>query len=44
MPIGMAAAIGRTEGGLGVWRLLVHGADVPGQFIIVDREFRAVEP
>jgi hypothetical protein len=32
-----------TEGGLTVWRLHVHGADVPGRWVIVDREFWPVE-
>jgi hypothetical protein len=31
MPIGIAFEAGRTEGGLAVWRLRVHGADVPGR-------------
>ena len=43
MPIGMASQIGRTEGGLAVWRLTVEGDDVPGRWVIVDREFRPVE-
>jgi hypothetical protein len=43
MPIGMASAIGRTEGGLAVWGLNVDGANVPGRWVIVDREFRSVE-
>jgi hypothetical protein len=43
MPIGMAPRIGRTEGGLAVWGLYVDGADVPGRWIIVDREFWPVE-
>jgi hypothetical protein len=38
MPIGMASRIGRTEGGLAVWQLAIHGADVPGRWVIVDRE------
>jgi hypothetical protein len=43
MPIGMAAAIGRTEGGLAVWRLLVHDADTAGRWVIIDRRFVPVE-
>jgi hypothetical protein len=43
MPIGMASQTGRTEGGLAVWRLHVHGADVPGRWVIIDRRFVAVE-
>jgi hypothetical protein len=34
MPIGMASGIGRTEGGLGLWELTVHGVDVPGRWVI----------
>jgi hypothetical protein len=40
MPIGMALAVGWTEGRLAVWRLTVKGAEIPGQWVIVDREFR----
>ena len=43
MPIGMASEIGRTEGGMAVWRLNVHGADVPGRWVIIDGRFVAVE-
>jgi hypothetical protein len=43
MPIGMASQIGRTEGGLGVWRQSIHGAAVPGRWVIVGREFGAVD-
>jgi hypothetical protein len=43
MPIGLASEIGRTEGGLAVWSLPVHGADVPGRWVIIDRRFVAVE-
>jgi len=43
MPIGIAAAIGRTEGGPAVWGLRIRGADVPGRWAIIDRRFVAVE-
>ena len=43
MPIGMAKCIGWDPDGLAVWRLTVEGDDVPGRWIIVDREFRPVE-
>jgi hypothetical protein len=43
MPIGIASAIGRTEGGLAVWSLNIDGADVPGRWIIVDGRFVPVE-
>jgi hypothetical protein len=35
--------IGRTEGGRAVWGLRVHGTDVPGRWVIVGREFGAVD-
>ena len=40
MPIGMACCTGWDRAGLAVWRLTVDGDDVPGRWIIVDREFR----
>src|SRR5262245_43255088 len=43
MPIGMASQVGRTEGGSAVWRLTIQGADVPGRWVIIDRQFVAVE-
>jgi hypothetical protein len=42
MPIGMAFGAGRTDDVIAVWRLTVHGAEVPGRWIVVDREFRPV--
>jgi hypothetical protein len=41
--IGMAYHAGRSADGLALWRLKVHGADVPGEFIIVDGQFIGVE-
>ncbi len=41
-PVGMAFGVGRTDDSLAVWRLTVDGAEVPGRFVIVDREFRPV--
>ena len=31
MPIGIASALGRIEGGVAVWVLRVHGADLQGR-------------
>jgi hypothetical protein len=39
MPIGAAEPIGRTPSGLATWKLTIDDADVPGLFVIVDREF-----
>jgi hypothetical protein len=43
MPIGMAFGVGGTDEGLELWQLVVNGADVPGRWVIVNREFRQVE-
>jgi hypothetical protein len=43
MPIGTAYEAGWTESGLAIWRLTVRGADLPGRWVIVDREFRPLE-
>jgi hypothetical protein len=43
MPIGIASEIAWTERGLSVWNLRVHGADVPGRWVIIDWRFVAVE-
>ncbi len=42
--IGMAFHAGRSADGLALWRLKVQGADVQGEFIIVDGQFIRIEP
>jgi hypothetical protein len=42
MPIGMALHAGRDAAGRAVWTLSVADADVPGRWVVVDREFRPV--
>jgi hypothetical protein len=39
-PIGVAQCVGWDARGRAVWTLSVHDADVPGLWIVVDREFR----
>jgi hypothetical protein len=39
----MAFEVGWNPEGLAVWRLSIHGADVPGRWVIEDHEFRPVE-
>jgi hypothetical protein len=43
LPIGMAGEVGRTDGGLALWKLTIHGFELPGRWIIVDREFRPAQ-
>ena len=38
-PIGGAMPYGWTKDGVARWRLSVHGADVPGLFVVIDRQF-----
>ena len=42
-PIGMALPFGWTKDGVARWRLSVRGAQVPGLFIVVDRQFRPAQ-
>jgi hypothetical protein len=35
----MAVAIGRDDEDLEVWELPVGGVDLPGRWVVVDREF-----
>lgn len=39
-PIGMAMAIGRGDDEVEVWELAVRSVEVPGRWVVVDREFR----
>jgi hypothetical protein len=39
IPIGVATPVGIAAGGVATWRLIVHGADVPGRWIVVGGEF-----
>jgi hypothetical protein len=39
-PIGMAVQVGQTVGGVSLWKLTVQGDEVPGQWLVVGREFR----
>lgn len=42
MPIGMALGAGIDGDGVKLWALTVHGAALPGLWVVVDREFRPV--
>jgi hypothetical protein len=41
--IGEASEFGMSINGLALWHLRVKGADVPGQWVIVDGQFVPVE-
>jgi hypothetical protein len=43
MSIGLASERCPTEQGLAVWSLSVHGADVPGRWVIGDQLFVPVK-
>jgi hypothetical protein len=40
MPIGEATCRDRTDDGLGIWTLRIGETEIPGRWVIVDREFR----
>jgi hypothetical protein len=39
-PIGLALPVGRDDDVVELWRLIIHGAEVPGRWVVIDREFR----
>jgi hypothetical protein len=41
-PIGMALALGREDDEAEVWELTVQGVELPGRWIVGDREFHPV--
>ena len=43
MPIGMALCVGRDAAGYALWELVVHDRDVPGRWVVIDREFRPAQ-
>jgi hypothetical protein len=43
MPIGMALGCGPDGAGVATWSLTVRGADLPGRWVVIDREFRLVQ-
>ena len=43
MPIGVALCVGRDAAGGAVWTLTVDDADVPGQWVVIDREFHPAQ-
>jgi hypothetical protein len=38
-PIGVALGAGISEDGAKLWRLIVHGAELPGRWVVIDRVF-----
>jgi hypothetical protein len=38
-PVGTASRLGSDAAGLAVWQLSVHGADLGGRWIVIDRQF-----
>jgi hypothetical protein len=43
MPIGMALAVGVDAAGCALWALTVAGDDLPGRWVVVDREFHPAQ-
>ena len=42
MPLGMALCIGVDAAGCALWTLTIDGDDLPGRWIVIDREFHPV--
>lgn len=42
-PVGKAAPIAQAADGTALWRLTVGGAELPGLWTVVDREFHPAE-
>ena len=42
MPIGLAHCFAWDGNGLALWHLSVRGQELPGAWVIIDREFRPV--
>ena len=42
MPIGMALRVGRDDAGRALWTLSIDGEDLPGRWVVIDREFQPV--
>ncbi len=40
VPVGTAICVSLDTAGVAVWRLMIRGAELPGRWIVVDREFR----
>jgi hypothetical protein len=38
-PIGMALPIGPNDARVALWRLIVRGVELPGLFVVLDRQF-----
>jgi hypothetical protein len=39
-PIGAALVAGQDQNGLALWRLTIDTTDLPGLYVVIDREFR----
>ncbi len=39
-PIGVAVIVGPDEDGRSLWRLTIDHVELPGLFVVIDREFR----
>jgi hypothetical protein len=43
MPVGMALRVGADAAGRALWALTVDGEDLPGRWVVVDREFHPAQ-
>jgi hypothetical protein len=43
IPIGEATRVGQTEHGAALWKLVVHGREVEGRWVLLNRQFIRVQ-
>ena len=43
MLVGMALRAGRDDAGRALWTLSIDGEDLPGRWVVIDREFHPAE-
>lgn len=43
-PIGVALAAGQDPNGQALWRLSIETIDLPGLYVVIDRQFRPIQP
>ena len=43
MPVGMALRVGADAAGRALWALTIDGDDLPGRWVVVDREFHPAQ-
>jgi hypothetical protein len=43
-PIGVALVAGQDQDGRALWRLTIDTSELPGLYVVIDRQFRPAQP